>query len=97
MSGARIVEVALEGNDAQGRLRWSLDGDRIRAAITPATRALIVNTPANPTGWTATRDELAALLALARINGLWIVADEIYGRYVYDRPRAPSFRDVMGA
>ena len=48
-----------------------------------------------PTGWTATHDELAAILDLARSRGLWIVADEIYGRFVYAGDRAPSFRDLM--
>ena len=95
VSGATVVEVALDGRDDEGRLRWTLDIDRVRGTISSATRALVINTPANPTGWTATRDELAQLLELARANGLWIVADEIYGRYVYGHARAPSFRDVM--
>jgi aspartate/methionine/tyrosine aminotransferase len=52
--------------------------------------------PSNPTGWTATRAELAALLALARRHGLWIIADETYARFWYgDGERAPSFIDVM--
>jgi aspartate/methionine/tyrosine aminotransferase len=74
----------------------TLDLGRMAAAVTPRTRALVINSPANPTGWTASREELAALLALARQHGLWIIADEIYGRFVYDgSQRAPSFRDVM--
>jgi aspartate/methionine/tyrosine aminotransferase len=72
------------------------DLDRIAGAITSKTRAIFVNTPGNPTGWTATHEELRALLALARKLGLWIVADEVYGRFYYgDAPRAPSFHDVM--
>ena len=68
------------------------------APITPQTRALFVVSPSNPTGWTATRDDLAALLALARRHGLWIVADETYARFWYgEGPRAPSFFDVMEA
>ena len=50
--------------------RWSLDIDRLAAAITPATRAIIVNSPGNPTGFTATLDELAAILDLSRRHGL---------------------------
>jgi aspartate/methionine/tyrosine aminotransferase len=76
----------------QGRLRadgfsegrFTLDLDKLAAAITPRTRALVINSPANPTGWTATKDEMAAMLALARKHGIWIIADEIYGRFVYD-------------
>ncbi len=63
--------------------------------MTPATRVIFLNSPANPTGFVATREELAATLALARAHGLWIVADEIYGRLTYDGARAPSFHDVM--
>jgi len=76
--------------------RFTLDLDRLAAAITPKTRAIAINSPANPTGWTATKDELAAILALARKHGIWIIADEIYARFVYDgSPRAASFHDVM--
>src|SRR5882724_7023935 len=90
--GARPVEVPMSfGNDG-----WSLDFDRLSAAVTPRTRALFVVTPSNPTGWTATREDLTALLALARREGLWIIADETYARFWYgEGPRAPSFYDVM--
>ena len=88
--GARCVEVRLDFG-----ARWSVDVDRLAAAITPATRAIAFNSPANPTGFVATRQELAAILDLARRHGLWIVADEIYGRLVYGSERAPSFHDVM--
>ncbi|TDR88140.1 pyridoxal phosphate-dependent aminotransferase [Enterovirga rhinocerotis] len=80
---------------------WTLDLGRLADAVTPRTRALLVNTPANPTGWTASREDLAGILEIARRHGLWIVADEIYGRFVHDpafaeQGRSPSFRDVMG-
>jgi aspartate/methionine/tyrosine aminotransferase len=79
---------------AQGR--FTLDLDKLSAAITPRTRAIMVNSPSNPTGWTATRAEQEALLALSRKHGIWIVADEIYGRFVYDgSARASSFHDIM--
>src|SRR3954462_7002795 len=90
--GARPVEVPMSfGNDG-----WSLDFDRLRAAVTPRTRALFLVSPSNPTGWTATRDDLLALLALARRHGLWIIADETYARFWYgEGSRAPSFFDVI--
>jgi aspartate/methionine/tyrosine aminotransferase len=57
---------------------------------------LFINTPSNPTGWTATLDNLKSILALTRRHGIWIVADEIYARYYYgEGVRAPSFLDVM--
>jgi aspartate/methionine/tyrosine aminotransferase len=90
IAGARPVFVPMiEGAS------WRLDIDRLSAAVGPATRAIILNSPANPTGFTATVEELVALLDLARRRGLWIIADEIYGRLVYGGDRAPSFHDVM--
>lgn len=74
---------------------WQLDLDELEAAIGPQTRALCINSPANPTGWTASAAEIGAMLALARKHGLWIIADEIYGQFAFDAPRAPSFRDQM--
>lgn len=76
---------------------WQLDLADLEAAIVPKTRALCINSPANPTGWTATREELSAMLDLARRHGLWIIADEIYGQFSFNADRAPSFRDVMNA
>ena len=92
--GARPVEVPMTfGNDG-----WSLDFERLAAAVTPRTRALFIVSPSNPTGWTASLDDLRALLALARRHGLWIVADETYARFWYgEGARAPSFYDVMEA
>jgi aspartate/methionine/tyrosine aminotransferase len=79
-----------------GNAGWSLDLDRLAAAVGPRSRALFLVSPSNPTGWTASRDELAALLALARQHGLWIIADETYARFWYgEGARAPSFLDVM--
>jgi aspartate/methionine/tyrosine aminotransferase len=92
ISGARPVEVPMTFTDNG----WLLDIDRIAAAITPATKAIVINSPSNPTSWMATAEDIAAVLALARRHGLWIIADEIYGRFVYDGPApAPSFRDVI--
>jgi len=91
LSGADPVAVPLDF--ANGR--WRIDLERVEAAITPKTRALFVNTPSNPTGWTATRTDLANLLAIARRHGLWIMADEIYALYHYAGGRAPSVLDVM--
>lgn len=92
VGGAKAVCVPMDLD--QGR--FTLDLDKLAAAITPRTRALIINSPANPTGWTATKDEMAALLALARKHGIWIIADEIYGRFIYSgEARAASFHDVM--
>ncbi|MGB3832631.1 MAG: pyridoxal phosphate-dependent aminotransferase [Mesorhizobium sp.] len=92
VAGARPVAVPLDYSDNG----WSCDVGRIEAAITPATRAIFVNSPSNPTGWTADQDTLRAILELARERGLWIIADEIYALFYYGGRRAPSFIDVAG-
>ena len=87
IQGAKVVSVPMR-LEADG---WSLPLDKLFAAVTPRTRAIIINSPANPTGWTASRDELKAILEFARSRGLWIIADEIYGRFYFNGPLAPSF------
>ncbi|WP_136659842.1 pyridoxal phosphate-dependent aminotransferase [Nitratireductor sp. XY-223] len=91
ISGARAVPVTLDCTERG----WTLDLEKLSAAIGPATRALFINTPSNPTGWTANREELQAILDLARQAGIWIVADEIYTRFYFDGHRAPSFLDIV--
>ncbi|MDK1384278.1 pyridoxal phosphate-dependent aminotransferase [Sinorhizobium sp. 8-89] len=91
ISGARPVSVPLRFEHG----KWQLDMNRLEAAVGEKTRALFINTPSNPTGWTATPDDLRAILTLARKHGLWIIADEIYALYYYAGGRAPSFLDIM--
>jgi aspartate/methionine/tyrosine aminotransferase len=92
LAGAQPVEVPMHFGNAG----WTLDLDRIAAAVNDRTRVIVLVTPSNPTGWTATHDDLRAVLALARHHGLWIVADETYARFWYgEGTRAPSFLDVM--
>jgi aspartate/methionine/tyrosine aminotransferase len=90
ISGASTVPVPMDFGNAG----WTLDVERIAAAVNERTRAIVINSPSNPTGWTATRGELEAVLDLARERGLWIVADEIYGRFSFEAERAPSFHDI---
>ncbi len=77
--------------------QWQLDMDELLAAITPATKLLIVNAPNNPTGWTLSRAEQEAILAHCRQTGTWILADEVYERLYYEptpHGAAPSFLDI---
>jgi aspartate/methionine/tyrosine aminotransferase len=90
IGGAKPVFVELDFDGAE----WSLDVDKLAAGVTPKTRAIFINSPSNPTGWTAKEGDLRAVLALARKHGLWIFADEVYNRFVYAGPRAASFYDV---
>ncbi len=93
IAGAVPVPVTLD----QSGNGWSCDVEKIAAAITPRTRALFINTPSNPTGWTADRETLQAILDLARARNLWIIADEIYSLFHYGHGRAPSFLDIATA
>ena len=93
--GSSVTRVALEVRDGA----WCLNLPALLAAITPATQVLLINAPNNPTGWTITRAEQAAILAHCRRTGTWIVADEVYER-VYFRDAAacaPSFLDIADA
>jgi aspartate/methionine/tyrosine aminotransferase len=77
-----------------GNQGWRLDLDRLEALCDSRTRAIFVNSPGNPTGWMMETAEQQRLLDFARSRGLWIVADEVYARIVYDREVAPSFITV---
>jgi aminotransferase len=76
--GAVPVFVRLEPPD------WSLDVEGITAVLTPRTKAIVVNTPSNPSGKVFDRDELKALADLAVDHDLFIISDEIYEYFVYD-------------
>jgi aspartate/methionine/tyrosine aminotransferase len=92
--GARVRRVPLRPR--QGA--WQLDIEELLAAVTPATRVLLVNGPNNPTGWALTRAEQQALLDHCRHTGTWIVADEVYERIWFGgEPTAPSFLDIATA
>jgi aspartate/methionine/tyrosine aminotransferase len=92
--GADVVRAPLEF----GREGWTLDVDRLLAALSPGTRLLMINAPNNPTGWTLDRETQAAILAHCRRHGIWIVADDVYERLYYADGRgnrcAPSFLDL---
>jgi aspartate/methionine/tyrosine aminotransferase len=92
--GARVTRVPLRPVEGA----WTLDMAAVLAAVTPATRVLLVNAPNNPTGWTMTRAEQQALLDHCRRTGTWIVADEVYERVWFgEGPSAPSFLDIADA
>lgn len=78
------------GNDG-----WTLDLDQLFDACGPKTRLIYVNSPGNPTGAVMSMDDMIRLRDFARERDIWIVADEVYGRFTYDMPRAPSFLEIM--
>jgi aspartate/methionine/tyrosine aminotransferase len=62
---------------------WSFDRDELRAAFTPKTRAILLNTPHNPTGKVFSREELAYISDLCQEFDAIVIADEVYDRIVY--------------
>jgi len=89
--GATVETVPL----AFSRAGWRLDLDRLLAALRPGTRALYLNSPNNPTGWTIARADQRAVLEHCRKHGIWIFADDAYERLYYEAPgAAPSFLDL---
>lgn len=70
---------------------FDLKADRIEAAITPRTKAILVNSPGNPTGYAANQEELDQLIELARRHELFVLYDEIYDRFCFDGPHAQCF------
>ncbi len=78
---------------------FALDLDAVRAAVTPRTRVLLVNSPHNPTGRVLTEAELAGLAEVAVEHDLWVVCDEVYEHLTFDdhvhRPLAtfPGMRE----
>jgi aspartate aminotransferase len=88
--GADLRPVSLDSAD--GRLR--LDLDKLFAAADQHTRVIFINSPSNPTGWVMTADQQRAVLEFCRSRGIWVLADEVYARLVYDRRAAPSFLEI---
>ena len=81
MAGGTRVPVTLRVRTS-GAFR--LDLDELRDAVTDRTRLLLLNTPHNPTGTVLTREELAAIAALAVERDLLVVTDEVYEHLVFD-------------
>jgi N-succinyldiaminopimelate aminotransferase len=68
---------------------FSLDVDALRAAISPRTRLLLINTPHNPTGAVLSAEELGAVAELAVANDLLVISDEVYEHLTFERPHIP--------
>jgi aspartate/methionine/tyrosine aminotransferase len=89
--GASVATVALEFSPGG----WRLDLERLLGELRPGTRALYLNSPNNPTGWTISRQDQRAILEHCRRHGIWIFADDAYERLYYGAPGvAPSFLDL---
>ena len=89
--GADVVRVSIRPRDE----RWTLDLDELFAACPAHTGALLINSPNNPTGWMLDDDEQHRILEFCRSRDIWLIADEVYSRIVYDGDCAPSFADKV--
>lgn len=95
VAGAVPVPVPLRPDGA------SFDMDAFRAAITPATKLIVLNSPANPTGGVMPSDDVEEVARVATENDAWVLADEIYSRLVYPAEdgtpgSAPSVFSIPG-
>ncbi len=75
---------------------FRLDVEELARLITPRTRLLIINSPANPTGGVLTRSDLERIAELAQEHDLWVMTDEIYGRILYDGAEHISIASLPG-
>ena len=75
---------------------YELDLDRMRAAITPKTRAIILNTPANPSGKVFTQAELELIAAFAIEKDLFVFTDEMYEYFLYEGAKHISIATIPG-
>ncbi|MEI2796765.1 pyridoxal phosphate-dependent aminotransferase [Pseudoxanthomonas sp. F11] len=84
LAGARAVHVPLDPRT------FAVDWDRVRAAVTPKTRLLIVNSPHNPSGAMFDEADIRALAALLEGTGIYLISDEVYEHIVFDGRRHES-------
>ena len=85
-TAATSVPVAL-----RERRDFRLDADDLARAVTPATRAIFLNSPHNPTGAVLSRADVRAIGELARAHDLWIISDEVYESLVFQGPGGGRF------
>ena len=88
MAGADIKEV-----QAQEENSFHVTVDQLEAALTPKSRILVLNTPNNPSGAVLSRDDLYKIADFAIRNDLWVISDECYEKFVYNRFR--GFQDMV--
>ncbi len=84
LAGARAVHVALDP------VTFAPDWDKVRAAISPRTRMLMINSPHNPSGAMLTAKDMRAVAALLHDTGIWLLSDEVYEHIVFDGARHES-------
>jgi aspartate/methionine/tyrosine aminotransferase len=84
MAGATCRCVALHPPRAQGQTAFWFDPEELKAAFTPRTRAILVNTPHNPTGKVFTREEMQLIADLCIKHGVIAITDEVYDQLIFE-------------
>ena len=84
-AGGRLVPVAMEAP------QFGIDPERLARAIGPRTRAILVNTPCNPTGAAIDAEGFRALAHLCEAHGLWLISDEVYASLSFARPHVSAW------
>lgn len=77
-NGGIVVPIELEFPD------YTIPWDKVKAAITPKTKAILVNTPHNPTGRVFTKEDILILQEIVLSNNLYLISDEVYEHLIYD-------------
>ncbi len=90
LAGASVRSVRMD----QGPAGWALDLDRLAGALDARTRGVFFASPGNPTGAMIPIETQAAMLALCRSRGVWLIADEVYNRLAFGVRNAPSILDL---
>lgn len=90
LCGGRPVHVEM---DAAGRI----DAESVKARLSGKTRAVLLNSPSNPTGAVQPEATVQALLDIAHDEGIWLLSDEVYGELTYDGHEAPSPAALQGS
>ena len=88
--GADVSIISLEVENR----KWALNLERLLTAITHKTKAVLINSPNNPTGWTMSAEDQLKLLNHCRKTKTWIVADDVYSRLYYQGEYAPNFLTI---
>ena len=88
----RCAPLALTRDEGGAPTGFALDADALRAAVSDRTRAIIVNSPHNPTGMVLNAEELRDVVELAVRHDAWVLSDEVYEHLTFDAPHIPAAR-----
>ena len=89
--GVKVVEIERKSN-------YSPDIDKMKNSITDKTKAILINSPNNPTGYSLNKNELDAIVEIVKQNDLYLISDEVYENYLYDNAQhnsPASFKDMF--